>query len=220
MVEHLIEVIQRPHILLDRCRPPPLLKPVDNSKNVAKLIKRIDERRETEIVEGQLWETIRQLRRELKFLKHFPKCPLCQAELMIDVERYLGKHMFWWLCLENSEYLEEQYPDIPMESAYHIGNYWEQVKWFNKHGNTDVPGENTYQFILDRANWAFNIYGKQIHAARQMLRLVKTWDFSEAQHQDYMKLYEKLGTWQIIIPGELTPFFLLRGVPKRQNNQV
>ena len=200
MVEHLIELTQKPHILRDLINPPKPVKPVDYSKQIEKLIHRTQERKWIEIAYLQLIGIIFQLRAEAKFIWHFPKCQLCKANLMIDVERYMGSHCFWWLNLENEDYLPEMYPDIPLAENYHIGNYWDQLEWFRKHGNTDVTGENTYQFILDRANWANKIYGKQIHSARQMLRLVNAWDFSETQHQEYMKLYEQLGTWQIIIP--------------------
>ena len=200
VVEHLIELTQRPNILRNLICPPKPVKPVDYSRQIEKLIHRTNEHKWIEIAYLQLIIEIVRLRAEARFIWHFPKCQMCKANLIIDVERYCGCHTFWYLSLENSEYLEEQYLDIPKLENYRLGNYWEQAKWCEKHGNTDVPGENTYQFILDRANWAYKIYGNQIHSARQMLRLVKAWDFSEAQHQEYERLYDQLGTWQIIIP--------------------
>ena len=143
MVEHLVELTQRPHILRDLIHPPKPIKPVDYSKQIEKLLHRTQERKWIEIAYLQLIGVILQLRAEARFIWHFPKCRLCKANLMIDVERYMGSHSFWWLNLGNEDFLPEIYPDIPKERDYNIGSYWEQVKWFEKHGNTDVPGENT-----------------------------------------------------------------------------
>jgi hypothetical protein len=129
-------------------------------------------------VEEQLMDAVAALRHELKWIEHIQGCWRCQMELKLDVERYLGKHTFWFLCLEN-EYLERHYRNCPKERNYHIGSYWEQVQYYEKYGNTDVPGENTLDFILDRSKWAYKIIGKQIHLARRMLRLVRTWDDSD-----------------------------------------
>jgi len=145
-------------------------------------------------------ETITYLRRQVKFIEHLPRCWICQMELKLDIERYLGNHSTWYLSLENNEYLEEQYPDCPKERNYHIGSYWEQLKHYEKYGNTDVPGENTVEFILDRAKWAYKIMGKQIHLARQLLRLVRTWDFSDRIIMEFDSLYEELGMYEIANP--------------------
>lgn len=112
----------------------------------------------------------------------------------------MGSRLFWWLNLNNEGFMPEMYPDIPKADDYHIGNYWEQVKWYQKHGNTDVPGENTWEFIMDRAKWVYKIYARQIHAAREMRRLLQKWDFSEAHHKLYSTLYEQLELYVVIIP--------------------
>ena len=205
-MDQFLERIQRPHILQDIIHPPP--KPKKKTKKekvkwdneITKFLNRTEERKAIGVAYFQCYGAALQLKAELRWIKHFPKCRRCQAELIINVERYMGSRLMWWLNLENEEYLPEMYPDIPLADKYHIGNYLDQVEWFRKHGNTDVPGENTYQFILDRAKFAYKIYGKQIHAAREMRRLLQKWDFSQTQHQEYLKLYEQLGTWQIIIP--------------------
>jgi hypothetical protein len=142
-------------------------------------------------------EAIIYLKDEVKFIEHLPRCWHCQMELKLDVERYLGNHSFWYLCLQNSEYLEKLYPDCPKESNYHIASYWEQVKHYDKYGNIDVPGENTIEFILDRAKWAKKVMGKQIHLARQMLRLVRAWDFSDEIALKFNSLYEELGLYEV-----------------------
>jgi len=153
-------------------------------------------------------EAVVYLRREVKFIGHLPHCWICKALLQLDVERYYGNHSTWYICLENNEYLEEEYSDCPKERNYHIGSYWEQLKHYEKYGNTDVPGENTVEFILDRAKWAYKIMGKQIKLARQLLRLVRAWDFSDRIVLEFNRLYEELGMYEIDNP----PSFFLRGV--------
>jgi len=161
------------------------------------LLYRLEMRKWLYFVEGQLIEAISYLRGEVKFIEHLPRCRICRVLLKLDVERYLGNHSTWYLCLENNEYLEEQYPDCPKERDYHIGSYWEQLKHYEKYGNVNVPGENTEEFILDRAKWAYTIMGKQIHTARQMLRLIKTWNFSEQNTMEFNTLYEELGMYEV-----------------------
>lgn len=194
MVEHLIELIQKPRILHDLCRPPPKPKPV-NTRNVQRLVERITERKMIEKVQIHLMEVILAKRHEVAFVAHLKQCRFCMAELMIDVERYCGSRTVFFVSLEYSECMEEEDPDCPRVKDYHIGNYWEQLKHYEKYGNTDVPGENTEQFILDRAKWAYKILGKQIHIARQILRLIRTWEFTDEQHQKFMELYDQLGMW-------------------------
>jgi len=151
-------------------------------------------------VEGQLIEAIVYLRGEVKFIEHLPRCSICQVELQLDVERYNGNRSFWYLCLENSEYLEEQYSDCPREEDYIIDNYWAQVERYRKTGTTECPEVNTMKFILDRAKWAYKIMGKQIHLARQLLRLVRTWDFSDRIIMEFNTVYEELQMYEIANP--------------------
>jgi len=151
-------------------------------------------------IEGQLMDTITYLRGEVKYIEHLPRCWVCMMQLKLDIERYLGKHSTWYLSLENNEYLEEQYPDVPKERNYHIGSYWEQVKHYRKYGDTKVPGENTEKYILDRAKWAYKIMGKQIHLARKMLKIIRAWDFSDRIIMEFNTLYEELGMYEIANP--------------------
>lgn len=194
MVEHLIEVIQKPRILHDRLYPKEEVKPKKPSKNLLRLLNLIKMRKWTSDAQNDFMALIIQMRQEVKFIEHLPKCWMCQMNLRLDVERYNGTHTFWFLSLENNEYLEERYPSCPKERNYHIGNYWEQYAYYKKYGNTNVPGENTLQFILDRAKWAYKIYGKQIRLARKMLKMVRNWRFNDNQQiLEFNRLYERLG---------------------------
>jgi len=123
--------------------------------------------------------------------------------LKLDVERYLGNHSFWYLCLENSEYLEARYPSCPKERNYHISSYWEQLRHYEQYGNTNVPGENTVEFILDRAKWAYKITGKQIRLLRRLLRLARNWNFNEEQTMEFQRLYDRLGMYDIALPFDI-----------------
>jgi hypothetical protein len=151
-------------------------------------------------VEGQLMESVTYLRDEVKFIGHLPHCGICKALLQLDVERYNGNHSTWYLSLENNEYLEEQYPECPREENYTIDNYWAQVERYRKTGTTECADVNTMDFILDRAKWAYKIMGKQINLARQLLRLVRTWDFSDRIILEFNRLYEELRMYEISLP--------------------
>lgn len=199
MVEHLLEVIHKPRILHDRIHPQKEPRARAPSRNLENLLDRIKMRKWVSVVQDDLMQTVIYLRRDVKFIEHLPKCRFCLLELELDVERYLGTRSFWFLCLENNEYLEQRYRSCPRERNYKIGNYWEQAEHFRKYGNTDT-GDNTLQFILDRADWAYKIYAKQIHVARQLLRLVRAWNFSEAQRQEYGRLCEQLGMYEVALP--------------------
>lgn len=192
----LLKQIQKPEE-----KPKKLSKPPGPSKQLFMLLNRVNTREWLHIVEGQLMEAIVYLRREVKFIEHLPGCRWCQLLLELDVERYNGVHSTWYLCLENNEYLEEQYPDCPKEEDYTIDNYWAQVERYRKTGTTESPDVNTLKYILDRAKWAYGIAGKQIHLARQLLRLVRAWSFSDQNIEDYNRTYEELGMYEIANPS-------------------
>jgi len=197
----LIERIRQPHFLRDRIHPPTKPKvPPKTSKALLMLLNRLAMREWLYFVEGQLMKTVTYLRDEVKFIGHLPRCWMCQMELRLDVERYNGTHTFWYLCLENNEYLEEQYPDCPREENYVIDNYWAQVERYRRTGTTECAEVNTMKFILDRAKWAYKIMGRQIHLARQLLRLVRTWDFSDRIIMEFDSLYEELRMYEIANP--------------------
>jgi len=193
----LIERIRQPHILRDRVHPPTKPKTTKPSKALVMLLNRLQTREWLYFVEGQLMEALTYLRGEVKFIEHLPRCWMCRMELRLDVERYNGNRTFWYLCLENSEYLEEQYPDCPREENYVIDNYWAQVERYRKTGSVECAEVNTMEFILDRAKWAYKIIGKQVHTARQMLRLVRNWDFSDRITLEFNSLYEELGMYEV-----------------------
>jgi hypothetical protein len=199
----LLERIRKPRILYHRIHPEEPAKSPKQSKKLIMLLDRIATRRWLSVVQDQLMEAVADLRGEVKFIEHLPGCWLCKMELKLDVERYLGNRSFWYLCLENSEYLEARYPSCPKERDYHIGSYWEKVQYYRQYGNTDVPGENTTEFILDRAKWAYKIMGKQIRLLRQLLRLARNWNFSEEQTSTFQRLYNRLGMYEIALPFEV-----------------
>jgi len=165
------------------------------------LLNRLSTREWLLIAEGQLMEAVVYLKREAKFIEHLPHCRYCQLNLELDVERYNGVHSSWYLCLENNEYLEETYPDCPKEENYTIDNYWAQVERYRKTVTTEFPEVNTLSYILDRAKWAYKIAGKQIRLSRQLLRLVRAWNFSDQISEEYNRIYEELGMYEIANPS-------------------
>lgn len=204
MAQHLIELIQRPTILHDRIHPPPEPKrqSAKAARNVSQLMKRVLTRQWLSEAQDQLMSLVKSLRQDVEFIEHLKTCRMCLMLIDLDVTRYNGNHSFWWCSIDNNPYLEERYPSCPKEENYHIGNYWEQYAHYQKYGNTDVPGENTQQFILDRAKWAYKIYGKQIRIARRLLRLVRAWNFTEEIQTEYIRLYDRLGIYEISLPYE------------------
>ena len=198
-LEMLLKRIQKP----EEPKPKKLSKPPEPSKQLFMLLNRVETREWLLTVEGQLMETIAYVRGEVKFIRHLPRCRWCQLLLELDVERYNGVHSTWYLSLENNVYLEEQYPDCPKEEDYTIDNYWAQVERYRKTGTTESPDVNTLKYILDRVKWAYGIAGKRIHLARALLRLVRSWDFSERCLTEYIRVYEKLAMYEIANPPTL-----------------
>lgn len=194
------------HLLLQRIqkseeKPVAPKAPPKTSKNLLMLVNRLNTREWLLIVEGQLMQAVTRLRDEVKFIKHLRHCRYCQLLLELDVERYNGVHSAWYLSLENNEYLEETYPDCPRENDYTIDNYWSAVERYRKTGTTESPEVNTISYILDRAKWAYTIAGKQIRLCRQLLKLVRAWDFSDQNLEDYNRIYDELGMYEIANPS-------------------
>ena len=180
-----------------KLKPPPSPEP---------LIRLIRVRKWTETAIDSLMISINEMRQDVKFIDHLPSCRMCLIEIEIDVERYMGRRSFWWVDLQGSEYLEARYRKCPKERNYHIGNYWEQVQYYREHGTCDVPGENTEQFILDRAKWAHKIYGKQIHVVRQLLKMLRSWNFNtdpQKQLDEFNRIYTRLGMYDVALSFEL-----------------
>jgi hypothetical protein len=44
----------------------------------------------------------------VKWIEHMRHCWMCQIEVELDVERYLGKHIAWFVNLESGEYMERE----------------------------------------------------------------------------------------------------------------
>ncbi len=203
MVEHLLEVVQKPRVLYNRIHPQNEPQVMQTSKNLQRLVERLKMREWMPNMQDYLMETIIRLRREVKFIEHLLGCWICKCEMQLDVERYLGNRTAWYVCLENNEYLERRYRGCPKEKDYHIGNYWEQVRYYREHGSTDVPGENTLQFILDRAKWAYKIYGKQIKTLRRLLHIVRSWNFNANQEEllsKFYRIYNRLDMYDVAFP--------------------
>jgi len=207
MVEHLLEVIQRPHVLRDRVHPQKesnVTQSPKSSQSLQYLLDRVRMRKWVYAVHDDLMEAIIELRHEVKFIEHLPGCWLCKMELQLDVERYLGNHSFWYVGLENSEYLERRYRSCPRERDYVIPSYWEQVQYYREHGGLGGMENTTVQFILDRAKWAYRICGKQIRLARRLLRMVRNWNFSDPNMIcEFNRVYERLGMYDVALPFEV-----------------
>ena len=180
-LELLLKKIQKPEE--SRHQPPP-----KTSTKLLTLINRLNTREWLPGIEEALMLQIRGLRSEVKWIEHLPRCRLCQLETELDVERYLGKHIAWFVDLESGEYWEKADRSCPKEKNYKIDNYWDQVQRYRKTGIVEWKESETLKFILDRAKWAYKITGKQIHLARQKLKLVRNWDFSEQCERKFERL--------------------------------
>jgi len=182
-------------MLMKRIQPQPTPKPryqkaPEPSSDLMALINRMDMRDWLYFTEGQLIREISELRMDIKFIEHLPHCRSCRFELQLDIERYYGRRSMWYLCLENNEYLEEQYPDCPKAGEYRIDNYWAQVERYRR--GIKENDTNTMEFIMDRARWAYNIMGNQIKLCRVLLRMVRNWDFSPHMLEEFNRIYDSL----------------------------
>lgn len=184
-LELLLKRIQKPEESKHQLPPP------KTSTKLTMLIDRLNTREWLPQEEEALMLQIRGLRREVKWIEHLPRCRWCRIEVELDVERYLGKSIAWFVDLESGEYLEEWDPACPKEENYKIDNYWCQVKRYRETGATEWKESETLKFIMDRAKWAYTIEGKEIHLARQKLKLVRNWDFSEQCQRRFERLENK-----------------------------
>lgn len=111
---------------------------------------------------------IRELAFEIKWIKHVETCGNCLLEIQLNVERYGGSRLPWYLDLINdvNELTEEfVFKGCPKVEDYRIGSYWT--------GTSD----DTIRFIKDRLHWAENLIRKQIVAATGFLRIIMSWNF-------------------------------------------
>ena len=109
---------------------------------------------------------IRDLDAELGLIEHVKTCEMCQAELCLSVERYMGSRGPWWIDLRNGDYLPEYYPGCPKVEDYRIGSYWT--------GSSD----DTLRFIKDRLAWAEKITEKEFAAACKLEPILEDWPVS------------------------------------------
>lgn len=196
-MEQLLQRISKPHVLRDMVYPQK--DKINDSKSTEYLMNRIAMRRRLSSIQDQLIETIKYMRCDVKFIEHLATCRFCQLERQLDVERYLGNRSTWYLSLENSEYIEKMFRKCPKEKNYYIPSYWEQLKYYEKYGTLEGMANETLKFILDRAQWAYKIIGEHIHIARKMLRMVKSWEFTDEQMLKFQKLEEKLWRTGIVL---------------------
>jgi hypothetical protein len=156
------------------------------------ILERINERRWLYQEEMTLRTFIANQRAEYELIQRLPKLRRLMVEMMLDVERYMGSRMgFWWINLEFNESIEEQWPEAPKLKDFHVGNYWEQLAYYQKHGTAEVPGENTKEFILARGKWVGKQIGETIHIAREQLRVLKNWKFTEEDKDKYFEVNQK-----------------------------
>jgi hypothetical protein len=196
----ILQQISRPRILHDRVAPKQPTKKVAH-RNSALILDRVKVRAWLIEVQDALFLHIQQMHWETKMIEHLPKNKMGMIELTLDAERYMGsKCGIWWLDQQASEWIEKSWRSCPKMKDYHIGNYWEQAEWYKEHGNCNVPGQNTEQFILDRAKWAYEKIGKNIKICRKMMRLVKNWNFSEEQQREYRVLEDRLYSFGLRLP--------------------
>jgi hypothetical protein len=171
MSEHLlqlIEKIQQPHILRDRLNPPPEPKAASgSSKDLLNLVDRVQTRASIEEYKIVLKDRLETLNGELRAMKHVGKCRQCLLELQLDVERYLGMRIFWWLNL--SDDVGEEMKECPQVENYRIGSYWS--------GSSD----DTIRFIKDRMAWAWNVTLQEIRLTGKARSLLEHWDYSRSR---------------------------------------
>lgn len=195
----ILQQINKPKFLQERVTPKKVENPVQ--RNPLLILERVRIRAWLVETQDALFLQIQQLHWETKMIEYLPKNKYGMLELTLDVERYCGSRCgFWWLDLEATEWIEKTWRSCPKVKNYHIGSWWEQQKWYQEHGNCDVPGQNTRKFILDRAKWVYKIIGEHIKICRRMMRLVKNWDFSEEQLYEFRMLEDKLFRSGIYLP--------------------
>ena len=151
--------------LLQRSRKfkPATEEPPEPSADLKSLWSRLETRRWIKDSLIELEFVIRDLDNQLGFNEHVKTCEMCQMELCLSVERYLGSRGPWWIDLRNGDYLPEHYPSCPKVENYRIGSYWT--------GSSD----DTLNFIEDRLVWATKVTEKQFKAACKLVKILENW---------------------------------------------
>lgn len=85
----------------------------EQTTRVNPLLTKLEMLKQLDGFENEMLKTLWAMHNEAKFIEHLPSCHICKIELEIDVERYLGQHSPWWLSLEGSPYLEEEFRSVP-----------------------------------------------------------------------------------------------------------
>lgn len=152
------------------------------SKNLLFLVKRMELRRWKQQEIQETTELIKELVGEVKWIQHVKNCNgkgcYCHLELQMNIERYWGRSLPWYLNLVNDitmllecddpeEFPEEYEPILkgcPYPGDYEIGSYWTGAS------------PDTIRFIIDRVKWAEKILLKQIRNACKYLKLLIAYD--------------------------------------------
>jgi len=162
------------NVLLQRIHPvlKPTEPPSEPSRYLLRLVGRVENRRwlENEVISTQ--DRLKEVKADLKFIRHALKCSQCLAELQLDIERYLGRQAPWYLNITDEigfddeiwGTLPEYYKDCPRVEKYKIGSYWTGCS------------EDTIRFIKDRLNWAKKVLEEELRVVRRYLKALKKWD--------------------------------------------
>lgn len=173
--------------LLDRIQPPKIEysdEPPPTSPELVKLMNRMWNRKWREMELEDVLDQLVDLQCELDFTKHLETCKNCQAELRLDIERYCGRRCPWYLNTFEYESsvdfdiyeVDPLYKDAPKTQNYHIGSYWEQVKYYRQRGTMKGYRNDTLKFILDRAKWAAPKIGSHVEELVDYYFEVEAWD--------------------------------------------
>lgn len=164
----LIQLIRKP-------APKPLMEPVEPSEDQSFLIDRMSLRRWKKEELNRLLAKLQQLHGELAVIKHVRKCRLCQGELQLSVERYMGTRGPWWINLEGEmgypEIYEEEdslYKDAPRPDSYKIGSYWRGCS------------KDTIRFIMDRMRWAEHYMKEDVEISVDYYVELENWNLEDS----------------------------------------
>lgn len=98
--------------------------------------------------EAEAFTELQQLVDHKKFILHLPECDHnCILLLCMDLERYMGRNVPWYLT---PQYDFPEYKGCPKAEDYEFGYYGHDLQ------------EGTKQFIRDRCDWVLQIIKKKI----------------------------------------------------------
>ena len=151
-----------------RIQPWRPMRRVEPTSHQRVLLGRMETRRWVGLAKETVLMQIRELAFEIKWIKHVETCRTCLLEIQLNIERYGGGRLPWYLDLINdvNQMTEDfVFKGCPKVEDYRIGSYWRG------------SSEDTFRFIKDRLNWAEEITRKQLVAAVAYLKLLMNWNF-------------------------------------------